>query len=116
MGQEGVDPTRSFTDEINIRVILEEQRKAEARIEEAKKIAEDILARAREQAKAILSKVQEVSLDENIKRLLEEEQKKYEENLKSLEIHEKIKLESIKTVLNHRREELKKALLEALIG
>ncbi|MEZ0345187.1 MAG: hypothetical protein ABWK01_01375 [Infirmifilum sp.] len=116
MGEERVKTLPSFTEEINIRVILEEQRKAEARIAEAKKIADELLARAREQAKSIMAKAQEVSLDEDVKKLLEEERRKYQESLKSYEEQELRKLETVKKLLDTHTDDLKRMLLQALLG
>ncbi len=116
MGQEGVSRALAIRDEIDIRVILEEQRKAEARIAEAKKLAEEIISRAREQAKSILASAQDVTLDDNIKSLLEEEQLKVRESLEAFERQEREKLELLKTALSKNEHEIWKALLEALIG
>ncbi|AKG38831.1 MAG: hypothetical protein ACP5II_03705 [Infirmifilum sp.] len=116
MGQERVESVQSFTSEINIKLILEEQRKAEARVAEAKKIADEILNKAKEQAKSILAKAQEAALDEEVQRLLEEERRKREESLKAYESQELKKLNEVKSALESRREDLRKLLLETLIG
>ncbi|PLJ78291.1 MAG: hypothetical protein B7L53_02300 [Thermofilum sp. NZ13] len=104
-----------MTDELDIRVILEEQRKAEARVAEAKKIADEIIAKAREQAKLMLSKAQDVALDESVKRMLEEELRRVQESLDALERAEREKLEMVKIALAKNENEVRKALLEALL-
>jgi len=115
MGHERVRGAASLTDELDIRVILEEQRKAEARVAEAKKIADEIIAKAREQAKLMLSKAQDVALDEDVKRMLEEELRKVQESLDALERAEREKLETVKSALAKNESEVRKALLEALL-
>jgi len=115
MGHERLRNAASLTDELDIRVILEEQRKAEARVAEAKKIADEIIAKAREQAKLMLSKAQDVALDESVKRMLEEELRKVQESLDTLERAEREKLEMVKIALAKNENEVRKALLEALL-
>jgi len=115
MGHERLRNAASLTDELDIRVILEEQRKAEARVAEAKKIADEIIAKAREQAKLMLSKAQDVALDESVKRMLEEELRKVQESLDALERAEREKLEMVKIALAKNENEVRKALLEALL-
>ncbi|UNQ72866.1 hypothetical protein [Infirmifilum sp. NZ] len=115
MGHERLRSAASLTDELDIRVILEEQRKAEARVAEAKKIADEIIAKAREQAKLMLSKAQDVALDESVKRMLEEELRKVQESLDALERAERQKLKMVKIALAKNENEVRKALLEALL-
>ncbi|WP_460025138.1 hypothetical protein [Infirmifilum sp. SLHALR2] len=115
MGHERLRNAASLTDELDIRVILEEQRKAEARVAEAKKIADEIIAKAREQAKLMLSKAQDVALDESVKRMLEEELRRVQESLDALERAEREKLEMVKIALAKNENEVRKALLEALL-
>lgn len=116
MGKEGVEHILSLTDEIDIRVILEEQRKAEAKVAEAKKVADEIIGKAREQAKRILAEAQEVALRDDLKTALEEEQRKARESLLLFEKQEAEKLEVLKSALASNRDLVRKMLLEALLG
>lgn len=112
MGEEGGVRKAVWAEEIDVRVILEEQRKADELIAQARKRAEEILEEARRKAKEILAQAEAV--DPGTEELISKERRMIEEQLAALSKEHERKLAELKLKLGEMRGELKKRVLEEL--
>jgi|UniRef100_A0A7C3WMJ0 hypothetical protein len=102
-----------FEEELDVRVVVEERRRAEVLISEARRKAEEILEEARRRSREILERAEkEGSVLPGD--LLEEERRRLFEELSKVERAYEEELQSLKATLGQAREELRKLIYEEL--
>ncbi|MEM3892580.1 MAG: hypothetical protein QXR12_01355 [Thermofilum sp.] len=112
MGEEGGVRKAYWTEEIDVRVILEEQKKADELVAQAKKKADEVLEEARRKAKEILAQAEAVDVD--AEEIIGKERRRIEEELNALLKDHERRLAELKLRLEEMREEIKKRVLEEL--
>lgn len=113
MGEEGGVRRPSWVEEIDIRVVIEEQRKADETVAEARKRAEEILEEARKKAKEILAQSEAVHVD--IKGVIDEERRRVEQELAAFIKEREERLAGLKLMLEEIRDVIRRRVLEELL-
>ncbi len=103
-------------EEIDISAILEEERRAEQLIDQARRRAKEILDRARKEANEILRCAQSLEGDPRLEEILERERKQAEAELRELNDQYKRALEELRKLLERDYPRIVKRILSSLIG